>query len=162
MIEMIDFEALQKKIAVPSGPIIKGDPNSMDQQVAFRKLIISGRRIMYGKATAHFMKSAISGSDPIDKKLAGGTVNLMMLLYAGSNKTIPPNLLFPVAQYLFLEAADYAQKIGINITPQLLASAQKEMIFELSKRFTRPQQGNPAKPQPQTQPAQQGILSQGN
>ena len=97
----IDIEPIIAKINVPEN--LKG---------TFDKMVLSGMRIMFDKASHQLLLDQINGPEPMVKKLSDGIITLMYMLWTQSNKTLPPQLMVPVTVVLTLKAFDFLQQSG--------------------------------------------------
>jgi len=97
----IDVEPIIAKINVP--PNLKG---------TFDKMVLSGMRIMFDRASHQLLLDQLDGPNPLAQKISDGIITLMYMLWTQSNKTLPPQLMVPVTVVLTLKAFDFLQQSG--------------------------------------------------
>lgn len=105
-------------------------------QPMFDKVVLSGMRIMFDKASHKMMLEQLNGPGPLEKRLSDGIIALMFMLWQQSNKTIPPQLMVPATLVLTMRAFQFLQlSKDPEATKEVLGEATAEAVQGLMDRF---------------------------
>lgn len=160
---------MQKNPAPPAGAAQQVDVGSIiarvqqdipaNLQAIYNKAVLSGMRIMFDPQSHQMMQQQLDGPGPLAKKLSDGIIQLMYMLWTQSNKTLPPQIIVPVALTLTLKAYDFLQQShDPQATKQALGDATEQVVQGIIARF-QPNGGQPgAAPAQPAAPQPGGML----
>jgi hypothetical protein len=92
------------------------------------KVVESGKKVMYDPQTSEMAMTELSnaGNDP--EAIGAAIAKLGGVLFAESQKTLPPSALFPALIILMCEALDFLEENGVvQVTPDFLAAVTQEL-----------------------------------
>ena len=105
-------------------------------QDAYERVVVAGMKVMFSKETNKYVLSAIEGQGSNAEKLGGGVAELLIMLFAQSNKTMPPQIIIPAGTELVVQAADFVKKAGLmQVTNQDIGDGIQVMISLVMKAF---------------------------
>lgn len=94
------------------------------------RIVAAGMKIMYSPQMKDEREQAVSGPDPIPKKLCDNVVGLTLTLDQQTKGGIPVEALFPAAMLLLTEAAQLLTQAGQDVSDEDYKDAAR-MIFVL-------------------------------
>jgi hypothetical protein len=129
--EVIDVDSIVSKIQVPQ-----------NLKSIFDKAVLSGMRIMFDSKSHMMFVDQLEKEGPLPQKMAEGVISLMYMLWTESNKTLPPQIMAPVAIVLTLRAFEFLQESGEpEATKEALGEGMQLAITGLAERFgVKPEQ----------------------
>jgi hypothetical protein len=102
----------------------------------YDKLILSGMRIMFDRNSHQMFLDQLDKPGDMPTKMAEGIISLIYMLWERSNKTIPPQLIYPVTVVLTLRAFEFLQRAGEQeATPEVLGEAVSQSVEGVVSRF---------------------------
>jgi len=123
--------------AQPSGP--KFDQNAElakmaramgpEREDAFRRVVVAGKRLLYGKETQGMIDQFMSTEAPIEEKLGTGIANLVIMIDNKAQGNIPKDVMIPAATVLLFDAADFLRQSGEQISVEQLGAAYEHMFY---------------------------------
>lgn len=136
-----------------------------NDQLAIRKVVMAGMKVMYDPKTFPEFKQGMLKQMPMPQKLATEAAGLMKLLQDKAQGAIPRQILLPAASMLLLEIAKFMSDAGFGKpTPQDIKAAGQVLLQLMPKAFPKPPvDGQPAAPavapaQPQAPPPARGLI----
>lgn len=141
-------------------------------QNAYERVVVAGMKVMFSKETNKYVLSAIEGQGSNAEKLGGGVAELLIMLFAQSNKTMPPQVIIPAGTELVVQAADFVKQAGLmEVTNQDIGDgiqvmislvlkafgADPQKLFQKISQFDSSQLPNILQQQGQPQPQMQGV-----
>ena len=121
----VDVDAIISKIAIT--PNLKG---------IYDKAVLSGMRIMFDKKSHQAMLDQLEKGGDMAANIADGVVGLTYLLFQQSNKTLPPQIMVPLALTLTLRAFEFLQQSGDpQATPEVLGNAVDQAVHAVLAKF---------------------------
>ncbi len=107
-----------------------------DLQAAYERVVTAGMKVMFSKETNKFVLQAIDGEGSNAEKLGGGVADLMIMLFAQSNKTMPPQIILPAGTELVVQAADFVKKAGLmEVTNRDIGDGIQVMMAKVIEAF---------------------------
>lgn len=164
--QQLDQNAELMRMAQAMGP---------ERQEAFQRVVLAGKRILYGKETQGIIDEFMSVDAPIEEKLGTGIANLVIMIDNKAQGNIPKDVMIPAGTLLLFDAADFLRQSGERISVEQLGSAYEHMFYGIFSGYgAAPEQvdaaldqygqqpdapqGGEAMPQPQgAMPAQGGV-----
>jgi hypothetical protein len=155
----------------------QADPN---QQQAIKQAVNAGMKMLFGKDTHNQLFDAIRPEDqvPLADELGAGATNLMLLMYAHSKQTMPPDAIVPAGTILLAKACEFINESGMAaVTDEDYSQALELFVVSIQDKLDpefrqknglqqrQDQQAQQAQPQaeqlaPQAQPGG-GMLNMG-
>lgn len=102
---------------------------------AYNRVVMAGMKIMFSQETHQFMLQQLDGPEPLAQKLGEGIGMLMMMIHGESNGTIPPYTIFPAGQNLMLQAIEFIQEGGVDVTDQEFGDALEIFYRFVAEKF---------------------------
>lgn len=135
---MATMNQQQSSEKVSIDPIVAKLSSDVPQQLKgiYDKAVLSGMRIMFDKGSHAMLEDQLAKEGPMATKIAEGIGALMYMLWEQSNKTIPPQLMIPVAVTLCLRAFEFLQDSNDpEATKKVLGDATSETIDRITRAF---------------------------
>lgn len=105
-------------------------------QNAYERVVVAGMKVMFSKETNKYVLKAIEGEGTNGEKLGNGVAELLIMLFAQSNKTMPPQVIIPAGTELVVQAADFVKKAGLmKVTNQDIGDGIQVMISQVLRAF---------------------------
>lgn len=118
-------ESIRRQIKMPA-----------ELQEAYERVVLAGMKVLFSKDSNHLLIEEIQGEGPVPKRLGEGVAGLMMLLFAESNQTIPPQVIVPAGTELMMQVVDFLKKTGVlKVTDQEIGAAMEIMISTILQSF---------------------------
>lgn len=128
-----------------------------EREDAFRRIVLAGKKILYGKETQGMIDEFMATDAPIEEKLGTGIANLLILIDNKANGNIPKDVMIPAGTVLLFDAADFLRQSGEKITVEQMGSAYEHMFYGIFAGYgAQPEQVDGALDQFATQ-RQQGA-----
>jgi hypothetical protein len=106
-----------------------------DLRDAYDRIIGAGMKFMFSDQTHGEMVKMLKGQGTLDDKLSAGVAYLMMNMVQQSNGTMPPELIIPAGIDLILQAAEFAEKTGMDqVTTEIIANAMHKYVLLVAKK----------------------------
>jgi hypothetical protein len=115
-----DQNAELAKMAQAMGP---------EREDAFKRVVLAGKKILYGKETQGMVQEFMATDAPIEEKLGTGIANVLVMMDNQAQGNIPKDVMIPAGTVLLFDAADYLRQSGEKISAQQLASAYEHMFY---------------------------------
>lgn len=115
-----DQNAELAKMAQAMGP---------EREDAFRRVVLAGKKILYGKETQGMIDEFMATDAPIEEKLGTGIANLLILIDNKANGNVPKDVMIPAGTVLLFDAADFLRQSGEKITVEQMGSAYEHMFY---------------------------------
>lgn len=159
--QQFDQNAELAKMAKAMGP---------EREDAFRRVVLAGKKILYGKESQGFIDEFMATEAPIEEKLGTGIANLVILIDNKAQGNIPKDVMIPAGTLLLFDAADFLRQSGEQISVEQMGSAYEHMFYGIFAgygaapeqvdaafdQFARQQQGGGQAQAPAGQ--QQGVV----
>lgn len=121
----IDVDAILAKVQIP--PKLKP---------VYDQSVLKGMRIMFSKSSHDMMEKQLAKEGPLADKMAEGITALIYMLWTGSNKTLPPQIIVPLAFTFTLKAFDFLQRSGdAEATKEVLGEAIEKSMTQVMGKF---------------------------
>lgn len=105
-------------------------------QKAYERVVLAGMKMMFSKETNKMVLKAIDGPGSNAEKLGTGIAELMMMMFAQSNKTMPPQVIIPAGTELLVQAADFVNKSDLmDVTNKDVGDGVQIMMSLIFKQF---------------------------
>lgn len=107
-----------------------------EMRKAYDRIVLAGMKVMFSQQTHQMAMKSLEGDGPIEQRLAKGVSDLMLVLWKQSNGTMPPQLVFPAAIELMLEAIDFLNESGAEqVSEQQIGESIRQLIGTLMEKF---------------------------
>lgn len=105
-------------------------------QNAYERVVVAGMKVMFSKETNKYVLKALESGGSNADKLGTGVAELLLMLFAQSNKTMPPQVMIPAGTELVVQAADFVKQAGLmKVTNQDIGDGIQVMIQLVLKAF---------------------------
>lgn len=102
-----------------------------ERQEAFQRVVLAGKRILYGKETQGMIDEFMSVDAPIEEKLGSGIANLLVMIDNKAQGNIPKDVMIPAGTLLLFDAADFLRQSGERISVEQLGAAYEHLFYGL-------------------------------
>lgn len=117
-----DASAEVEKMAAAMGP---------EREEAFRRVVMAGKKILYGPETQDIVNEFMGQDAPIEEKLGVGIANLVIMIDNKAQGNIPKDVMIPAATVLLFDAADFLRESGEEISVEVLGAAYEQMFYAI-------------------------------
>jgi len=100
-----------------------------EREEAFKRVVLAGKRILYGKETQGMIDQFMSADAPIEEKLGAGIANLLIMIDNKANGNIPKDVMIPAGTLLLFDAADFLRQSGERISVEQMGAAYEHMFY---------------------------------
>lgn len=105
-------------------------------QSAYDRVVLAGMKLMFSEQSRDFIQKQLSGGGPIGPKLGESIAGLMLMMFAQSNKTMPPQVIIPAGLELLSQAADFLRKSKLTpLSNKDFGDATEIMITTILQKF---------------------------
>lgn len=115
-----DQNAELAKMAQAMGP---------EREDAFRRVVLAGKKILYGKESQGVIDQFMATQAPIEEKLGTGIANLVVMIDNKAQGNIPKDVMIPAGTLLLFDAADFLRQSGEQISVEQMGSAYEHMFY---------------------------------
>lgn len=102
-----------------------------EMQEAFKRVIMAGKRILYGKETQQEVQQFLATEAPVEEKLGAGVANIVIMIDNQAQGNIPKEVIIPAATVLLFDAADFLAQSGESVTVQQMGAAYEIMFYNI-------------------------------
>lgn len=97
-------------------------------RATFQRVVLAGEKVMYSPQSHDMMIKQLKSSDNPAEAAGEGVAKLFAILLNQSKGTLNMRAAIPAMTVLLCDVLDFMEKsMGVQVTPQLLAAATKEM-----------------------------------
>lgn len=105
-------------------------------QNAYDRVVLAGMKLMFSKDAQGFIQKQLAGGGPIGQKLGESVAGLMLMMFAQSNKTMPPQVIIPAGLELLSQAADFLRKSKMApLSNKDFGDATEVMLTTILQKF---------------------------
>lgn len=133
---------LQGEMARPDGEELTTERVSENIQVppelqeAYERVVIAGMKVMFSEQTHRILLKELQREAPIAERLAYSASGAVLILFAESNQTMPPQVVIPAAVELLMQAVDFVRKSGFaKVTNKDVGDAMELTITTILEKF---------------------------